>query len=88
LSRRRLDAIIYFEIPRIEEGVIPMTVSIQADLPKELLVQAEQFVREGWSAGLNELLAESLRRYLEAHTAGLTESFIREDVEWGLHGRT
>lgn len=65
-----------------------MTVSVQADLPEELVAQAQQFVREGWSAGLNELLAESLRRYLEAHSSSLTESFIREDVEWGLHGRT
>jgi hypothetical protein len=65
-----------------------MTVSIQAELPQELVAQAQQYVNEGWSAGFNELLAESLRRYLEAHASNLTESFIRDDVEWGLHGRT
>lgn len=64
-----------------------MTVSIQANLPEELLAQAQEFINEGWSAGLSELLAESLRRFLDAHSANLTESFIREDVEWGLHGR-
>ncbi len=36
---------------------------------------------------LNELLAEPLRRFLESHEASLTESFLREDVQWGLHGR-
>jgi len=29
---------------------------------------------------------EALRRYLETHRDELMEHFIREDVEWGLHG--
>ena len=28
-----------------------------------------------------------LRRYLESHSAELAEKFIREDVQWGLHGK-
>jgi hypothetical protein len=31
-------------------------------------------------------LAEALRRYLESHSTRLAESFIREDVAWGLRG--
>jgi hypothetical protein len=36
---------------------------------------------------MDELIAESMRRYLEAHQESMSERFIREDVAWGLHGR-
>jgi hypothetical protein len=35
---------------------------------------------------MEEVVNESLRRYLESHQDVLAESFIQEDVEWGLHG--
>jgi hypothetical protein len=28
-----------------------------------------------------------LRRYLESHSSRLAESFVRNDVAWGLRGR-
>jgi PIN domain nuclease of toxin-antitoxin system len=46
---------------------------------------AKAFVEEGWATDVNELLAEALRRYLESHSSQLSETFIREDVEWGLN---
>ena len=64
-----------------------MKTAIQAELPQELVTQARAFVEQGWVGDFNELLAEALRRYLESHSARLVESFIREDVSWGLHGR-
>lgn len=63
-----------------------MSVAIQAELPEELVAEARRFIEEGRAGGLNELLAESLRRYLESHSAALEEAFVKEDVEWGLHG--
>lgn len=63
-----------------------MTTAIQAELPPELLAQARAFVEEGWAKDVNQLLAEALRRYLESHSSQLSETFIREDVEWGLNG--
>jgi hypothetical protein len=63
-----------------------MSTAIQAELPAELLAQARAFVKEGWATDVNELLAEALRRYLESHSSQLSETFIREDVEWGLDG--
>lgn len=62
-------------------------VTIQAELPPRLLAEAQAFVKDGSVKDLNELLAEALRRYLESHSRQLSESFIRDDVEWGLHGR-
>jgi len=64
-----------------------MKTAIQAELPQELVTQARAFVEQGWAGDFNELLAEALRRYLESHSSRLAESFIWEDVSWGLHGR-
>jgi len=63
-----------------------MSSAIQAELPPELLAQAQAYVEEGWATDVNELLAEALRRYLESHSSQLSETFIREDLEWGLKG--
>jgi hypothetical protein len=38
------------------------------------------------ATNLDTLLAESLRRYLESHSPAIAEKFLREDIEWGLHG--
>jgi hypothetical protein len=59
---------------------------IQAELPPELTARAQTYVNEGWAADFNELLAEALRRYLESHSSRVTEAFVMDDVQWGLHG--
>ena len=64
-----------------------MKTAINTELPRELVLQARAFVEQGWAGDFDELLAEALRRYLESHSARLTETFVREDVTWGLHGR-
>ena len=64
-----------------------MTATIQAELPEQLIEDAREYVRAGWAVDLNGLLADALKRYLESHSATVAEGFIREDVEWGLHGR-
>jgi len=56
--------------------------TIKAEIPENLfkgavaLAQAEK-----------EVFSEAIRRFLESHQPGLMDDFIREDVEWGLHGR-
>ena len=63
-----------------------MTTSIQAELPEQLARQGQALVNSGWMPDMNSLLTEALRRYLESHPEALTETFVREDVEWGLRG--
>lgn len=63
------------------------TTLIQANLPPELTSQARAYVKEGWAAGFDELLADALRRFLDSHSAKVSEAFVTEDVEWGLHGK-
>ncbi|MCK9607934.1 MAG: ribbon-helix-helix domain-containing protein [Methylomonas sp.] len=60
--------------------------TLQTQIPDQLLQQAQYLVQQGWVANMDELIAESMRRYLESHREAMTEQFIREDVEWGLHG--
>ena len=59
---------------------------IQAELPPELTARARSYIEEGWASDFNELLAESLRRFLESHSSRVTETFVMNDVRWGLHG--
>lgn len=63
------------------------TTLIEAELPRELAARARTFVEEGWASGFDDLLAEALRRFLESHSGPVTASFLKQDVEWGLHGR-
>lgn len=64
-----------------------MKTTIQTELPDELISQARSLVDQGWAGDLDELLTDALRRYLESHSSELSESFIRQDVAWGLSGR-
>ncbi len=64
-----------------------MNMPIQAELPENLLIQAQERVQAGWATDLNDLLADTLRRYLESHSVTLADKFIREDVQWGLYGK-
>jgi len=61
--------------------------TLQTQIPDQLLQQAQYLVQQGWVANIDELIAEAMRRYLESHREAMSEQFIREDVEWGLHGQ-
>ena len=61
--------------------------TVQTQIPDQLLQQARYLVQKGWVPNMDELIAESMRRYLESHRESMTERFIREDVDWGLHGQ-
>jgi len=62
------------------------TATIQTDVPVRLLTEMQTLVEAGWFRDLDELMLNALRRFVESHHAELMERFIREDVEWGLHG--
>jgi hypothetical protein len=64
-----------------------MSTTIQIQLPDELVSQAQQHIDQGWAKGFDDLLADALRRFLESHGPTLIEGFVREDIEWGLHGK-
>jgi hypothetical protein len=43
-------------------------------------------VEAGWFRSLDEVMLDALRRYVESHRVELMETFILQDVEWGLRG--
>jgi metal-responsive CopG/Arc/MetJ family transcriptional regulator len=61
--------------------------TLQAHIPDQLFQQADYLVQQGWMTTMDELIAEAMRRYLESHREAMTEQFIRDDVDWGLHGQ-
>jgi Arc/MetJ-type ribon-helix-helix transcriptional regulator len=63
------------------------TVTLQAEVPNRLFEQIEQLVQAGRFRDIDTLVGEALRRFLESHRVELVEEFIRQDVEWGLHGQ-
>ena len=61
--------------------------TVQNQMPDQLWQQAQTMVQHGLVANMDELIAESVRRYLESHFDMMNEQFIREDIDWGLHGQ-
>jgi hypothetical protein len=60
---------------------------IQAEVPEQLYKKALMLVQEGWFRDEEDIFAEALRRFLDAHEPELMQKFILDDVEWGLRGR-
>ncbi|MEZ5535303.1 MAG: ribbon-helix-helix domain-containing protein [Thiolinea sp.] len=63
-----------------------MSIPVQTQLPDNLINQAQELIKAGWANNLDDLLADALRRYLESHSLALSEKFLLDDVQWGLHG--
>jgi len=61
--------------------------TVQTEIPENLYKGAEALVKEGWFRNEKEVFAEAIRRFLESHQPELMDQFIREDIEWGLHGK-
>lgn len=64
-----------------------MSTLVETQIPNQLWQQAQNMVKEGWISNMDALVAEAIRRYVESHQQILSERFIREDIEWGLHGK-
>ena len=63
-----------------------MSMHIETNIPDQLWKQAQNMVEQGWVNNMDSLITESMRRYIESHQQTTSETFIREDVNWGLQG--
>ena len=61
--------------------------TIQTEVPEQLYKKAQILVKEGWFRDEQDIFSEAIRRFLDTHRPDLMEKFIRDDVEWGLHGQ-
>ena len=60
--------------------------TIHTEVPEQLYKKAQALVKDGWFRDEKEIFSEAIRRFLETHESELMAKFVREDVEWGLHG--
>ncbi len=60
--------------------------TITVELPPRLREQLAAMVKAGWFGSEEELVCDALRRFLESHRPELGDAWVKEDVEWGLHG--
>ncbi|MCK4842408.1 MAG: CopG family transcriptional regulator [Methylococcales bacterium] len=64
-----------------------MSKHFEIHIPDQLWQQAQSMVTQGWVNNMDSLIVESIRRYIESHQPTSREDFIREDIDWGLHGK-
>ena len=64
-----------------------MPVLVETRLPKELANTARKLVKEGWFPDIDSLISDALRHYLEARKPEMMARFLKDDVEWGIHGK-
>jgi Arc/MetJ-type ribon-helix-helix transcriptional regulator len=62
------------------------TAALQVDVPVRLHNEMRLLVESGWFRDIDELILDTLRRFLDSHRGDLMERFVRQDVEWGLRG--
>jgi Arc/MetJ-type ribon-helix-helix transcriptional regulator len=60
--------------------------TVQTEVPEALFNKAVALVNEGWFRDEKDVFSEAIRRFLETHQSELMQKFIRDDIEWGLHG--
>ncbi len=60
---------------------------VPSKLTKRLIRDAEELVKEGLYANRSELVRDAVRQLVNKAKATRLEAAIREDVEWGLHGK-
>lgn len=61
--------------------------AIHAEVPDQVYREVKSLVAHGWFKNEDDIILEALRRFLDTHKIELMEQYIREDVEWGLHGK-
>jgi hypothetical protein len=60
--------------------------TVQTEIPESLYNSAVALANQGWFRNEKEVFSEAIRRFIESHQPELMDQFIREDIEWGLHG--
>jgi len=60
---------------------------IQTRIPEQIFKHAGFLIQQGWIADMDSLISEALRRYIGSHRVEIRETFVRADMEWGLHGK-
>jgi len=60
--------------------------TLNTQIPDQLYNQVTTLVKDGWFPNENEVIFVAIHRFIDSHSGALMEKYIRDDVEWGLHG--
>jgi len=61
--------------------------TIPAKITPRLAQEMDELVEEGLYASRSEFIREAIRDKLRMAKLELLEAAVKEDVEWGLHGK-
>ena len=61
--------------------------AIPAKLTPRMIEEMDALVADGWFANRSELIRDAVRNSIRRVNAERLEAALKEDVEWGLHGK-
>ena len=61
--------------------------TIPAKITKKLVLEIDELIKEGWYANRSDFIRDAIRQTIKKTKLERMEDSIKEDVEWGLHGK-
>ncbi|MBI5229647.1 ribbon-helix-helix protein, CopG family [Candidatus Micrarchaeota archaeon] len=61
--------------------------AIPAKMTRRLVEEMDELVEDGWYANRSELIRDAVRDAIRRVHAERLEAALKEDVDWGLHGK-
>ncbi|HLC76908.1 MAG TPA: ribbon-helix-helix domain-containing protein [archaeon] len=61
--------------------------TIPAKITKKLVIEMDKLIDDGWYANRSEFIRDAIRDTIKKNKIERLEEAIKEDVEWGLHGK-
>ena len=61
--------------------------AVPAKITSTLLKEMDDIIKEGWYANRSEFIRDAVRASVRKLKSERLEAAIKEDVEWGLHGK-
>ena len=61
--------------------------TIPAKVTKKLVLEIDELIKEGWYANRSDFIRDAIRQTIKKTKLERMEDSIKEDVEWGLHGK-
>ena len=60
--------------------------TVPTKIPSKIKEEMQHIVDEGWYANNSEFIRDAIREKISRIKLEQMEAFLREDIEWGLHG--
>lgn len=61
--------------------------TIPAKITRRLVVEMDRLIDDGWYANRSEFIRDAIRDTIKKNKVERLEEAIKEDIEWGLHGK-